>query len=186
MTVVIRTVSPAEVVHLLPRLIDVLVETANSGTPLGFLVPATRADVRNYWLGLLPELESKARLLVAAYEGGRIVGSGQLLFPSAPAGRHRAELQKLFVAEPQRGQGVGQGLVEALHDAALRRGRSLISLNVRRGAVAEGFFRVQGYTEAGTIPGYSMDASGEPHSAVIFYRHVSAEGEERLPEMSVA
>jgi ribosomal protein S18 acetylase RimI-like enzyme len=153
-------------------LADVLIEIVRGGAPMGFLVPLDRDQARDYWLSLRREVHIGRRVVLAAFDGDRIVGSGQLEFPRWPNARHRAELQKLFVSKERRTRGVGRMLMAALHGAARDRGRSLILLGTRRGGQAEGFYRTLGYRVVGVIPGYSVGTSGERYDLVSLYREL--------------
>ena len=171
--IIVRPLSSARVEQCLEALADLLVATVNGGSPLGFLAPLTHDHARCYWLSLRPDLQSNSRLLLAAYSGDRIVGSGQLAFSSWPNSRHRAELQKLLVAPALRGKGVGKLLLAALHNAARQHGRTLLLLNTRRGQPAESFYRQAGYREIGVVPGYTMGPAGERYDTVAFYNDLS-------------
>lgn len=169
-----RVLSPAELESLLPAVADLFTETVNAGAPMGFLPPLTHDEGRDYFLSLRPELQAGSRLLVAAFTEDGIVGAGQLSLSMWPNSRHRAELQKLFVATARRGRGIGRSLMSALHDAARQRGRSLILLNTRQGAPAESFYKRLGYREAGVIPGWTVGRAGERYNHVNLYRELSA------------
>jgi len=155
-------------------LAGLLVATVNGGYPLGFLPPLTHDRARHYWLSLRHDLQSNSRLLLAAYSGDRIIGSAQLAFSAWPNSRHRAELQKLFVAPALRGKGVGKSLMAAIHNAARQHGRTLLLLNTRRGQPAEAFYRQVGYREIGVVPGYTMGPAGERYDTVAFYNELSS------------
>lgn len=169
----IRAVSPTALENLLPALVDLLRDTVNGGVPMGFLPPLTAIEGRDYWLSLRPELEAGSRLLLAGFADDRLVGSGQLSLSSSPNARHRAELQKLFVATELRGQRVGRLLLAALHDMARQHGRSLLLLNTRRGEPAETFYKRLGYREAGAVPGWSIGPAGERYDHVTLYQELS-------------
>ncbi len=79
-------------------------------------------------------------------------------------------MQKLFVAAGCRGMGVGQRLLGALQDAAIRRGRSLIHLNTRQGDPAEAFYKRLHYREGGTIPGWTLGPAGERYAHLTLFR----------------
>lgn len=101
-----------------------------------------------------PELEwdesdADALHVVAEDRSGRPVGTGRLT-PDGHIGR-------LAVLETWRGRGVGAAMLEALMDAARRRGLPEVVLNAQVSAI--GFYRRHGYTEAGEE---FMDA-GIPH-----------------------
>jgi GNAT superfamily N-acetyltransferase len=179
MSIIFRPISHTELDALLPPLVELLREAVNGGAGLGFLPPLTHDDSRDYWLSLRPELQAGSRLLLAAFTGGRLAGSGQLTLPPWTNGRHRAEIQKVFVAAAVRGRGVGRSLMSALHDAARQRGRSLVLLNARRGGSAESFYRRLGYKEVGVVPGFAVGAAGERYDNVSFYQELACDRADR-------
>lgn len=171
-TITIRPVSPTELESLLPSLARILTDTVNGGVPLGFLAPLTDRQSREYWLSLLPDLRAGSRLLLAACNETGVIGSGQLSLPRWSNARHRAELQKLFVAPELKGRGIGRCLLAALHDSARRLGRTLIVLNTRRGEPAETFYKAQAYSEVGVIPGWTVGPAGERYDHVTLYQEL--------------
>jgi acetyltransferase len=173
----VRVIASTELEGLLPALVELLRESVDGGASLGFLPPLTHDEGRRYWLSLRAELRGGSRLLFAAYESGRLVGSGQLALPPWTNARHRAEVQKLLVAAAHRGHGIGRRLVQAMHVGAWQRGRSLLLLNARRGDPAEAFYKRLGYRETGVIPGYTVGAAGEAYDNVAMYRLLRAEGD---------
>jgi len=166
----VRLVPGSQLDGVVPALAAIFSEVIASGAPLGFLAPFEQDDARDYFRSLRPELDAGTRLLMVAFDQQRIVGSGQLMMPLWPIARHRAEVQKLFVARSARGRGVGQALMAALHESARLRGRSLLILNTRRGDPAERFYKMLGYREVGVVPGYYMSQAGKRHDNVSFYR----------------
>jgi ribosomal protein S18 acetylase RimI-like enzyme len=173
MPLIIRPVSPTELDIVISDLVELLRETVNGGSSLGFIPPLAREEAREYWLSLRPALQAGSRLLLAAYADSNVIGSVQMSFPLWPNARHRAEIQKLFVAPALRGQGVGRALMVAIHDAARERGRSLLLLNTRHRGPAEGFYKDLGYREIGVIPGYAAGPSGERYADVALYQELS-------------
>ena len=174
MSISIRPVSPRELESLLPALVELLKDTVNGGVPMGFLPPLTRDEARDYWLSLRPELQAGSRLVLAAFDAYGIVGSGQLLLSPWRNSRHRAELQKIFVATALRGRGVGRLLMTAFHAVARQHGRSLLLLNTRRGEPAEKFYKGLGYGEVGVIPGWTVGPQGERYDHVTLYQELSS------------
>ena len=172
MSVHVRPLSPTEIKANALQLADLLIEVVHGGEPMGFFAPLDRNHARDYWLSLRRDVHVGRRVVLAAYCDDRIVGSGQLEFPTWANGRHRAELQKLFVSASHRGGGVGTMLVVALHGAARDRGRSLILLGTRHRGRAEGFYRALGYREVGVIPGYSVGLAGERYDHIRLYREL--------------
>ena len=169
-----RIVPAPELDDVVPALVDRFTETVNAGVPMGFNQPLSRKQGRDYWLSLRAELEAGSRLLVAACTNDGVVGAGQLALSMWPNSPHRAELQKVFVAVSCRGRGIGRLLMNALHDAARERGRSLLLLNTRKDGRAEAFYKRLGYREAGVIPGWTLGPAGERYTHVTLYRELAA------------
>jgi acetyltransferase len=171
-SITIRRMFASDLKHLITDLVDVFTDTVNGGSPLGFLPPITRDVARDYWISLLPELATGSRLVFVAFNGDRVVGSGQLALSQRTNSPHRAEVQRLFVARTLRGQGVGRSLMYALHDTAREHGRTLISLSTRRGEPPEEFYKGLGYVEAGVIPGWTIGPAGERYDHVTLYQEL--------------
>jgi len=178
----VRVVASTELEDLLPALVELLRESVDGGASLGFLPPLPHHEARHYWRSLRPELRGGSRLLFGAYVADRLAGTGQLALPSWPTARHRAELNKVMVATALRGHGIGRRLLQAIHERAWQRGRSLLLLNARRGDPAEAFYKRLGYREAGVIPGYSVGSAGEAYDNVAMYQLLRAE---ETPEQEV-
>ena len=155
----IRTVRPDEFPSLVPALVDLLIDTVDDGASLGFIPPVVPEAAWKYWIGLVSELAAGSRVLVGVFCDGHIAGSAQLWLPSLPNARHRADVQKVFIARTLRGRGVGAALMTALHECARQRERSLLLLHARRN-VADRFYKPLGYREVGVIPGYSLGSNG--------------------------
>jgi acetyltransferase len=172
MQISIRRISSAELERQLSAFSSLLSESVHAGASLGFLPPLARTESATYWLSLRPELRAGSRILLAAYDDGALVGSGQLALPPWPNARHRAEVQKLIVTAMLKGRGVGGSILAALHAGARERGRSLILLNTRRGEPPESFYKALGYRVAGVIPGYTMGPAGQRVDSVTLYHEL--------------
>jgi GNAT superfamily N-acetyltransferase len=156
-----------------PDLARIFRETVNGGSPLGFMPPITDEQARDYWVSLGPELRAGSRILLAAFSGQDLIGSGQLALSQRGNSPHRAEIQRLFVARSVRGQGVGKALMEALHQVARENRRSLVTLNTRHGEPPEAFYRALGYREVGVIPGWTIGPKGELYDHITLYQNLS-------------
>lgn len=168
----VRVVDADELSTLVPDLVDLLAEVIGERGTLGFLPPLDVDAARAYWSSLAADIDAGTRVFMGAFSDGRLVGSGQLALSPFPNSRHRAELQKLFVAESMRGRGVAHALVAALHAAARQHGRSLVLLNARPGGAAERLYRRLGYQPAGVVPGYTIGPDGEPIDSVSMYKQL--------------
>ncbi|HUQ99285.1 MAG TPA: GNAT family N-acetyltransferase [Gemmatimonadaceae bacterium] len=176
----VGAVTAEEAIRLIPELIELLRNSVGDGASLGFLNPLSRADARNYWLSLLPEIRTGARLLLVVVAPDRIIGSAQLALPSWPNALHRANIEKLFVDSSSQGQGIGTMLMQELQDLAIQHGRTLLLLGARKGERAEDFYRGLGYREIGVIPGYSLGERGEEYDQVQFYMDLKGRPGSRL------
>ncbi|MES2303971.1 MAG: GNAT family N-acetyltransferase [Gemmatimonadota bacterium] len=163
----LRQLAAVDIPVYLPALAELLRESVNAGASLGFLPPLAAVDARQYWLSLRQELHDGSRILIAAFVGGRLIGSGQLALPDWRNGKHRAELQKLMVASALHGRGIGSSLVRALHTTAQRHGRTLLVLHTRHGEPPEEFYRRLGYHTVGIVPGYTTGPAGETFDSAL-------------------
>ena len=168
----IQALSSAALVRVVPDLATLLSDTVNRGASLGFVPPIRPDDCRIYWESLCTEIDAGRRILLGAFHGDRIVGSGQLALPQQPNAAHRAEVQKLFVDAALEGQGVGRSLMAALHGTARRYGRSLVLLNTRPGGRAQRFYEDLGYREAGVIPGHTLGSGRDRLDSMVMYQDI--------------
>jgi len=169
----IQSLTAIDLERRLPVFTELLREVVNGGTSMGFLAPLSPGDGMDYWLSLRPELNAGKRVLLGAFVGNRLVGSGQLAFSQWQNAKHRAELQKLFVAKAVRGRGVGRALMSALHEKARQHGRSLVVLNTHRVSGAQEFYEELGYRVAGVVPGWTVGRIGERYDTVLMYQELS-------------
>ena len=168
----IRAISHTGLNQALPELAILFREVVNETGTLGFLPTMADDESLNYWLSLRADLRAGTRILLAAYDGERIVGSGQLAFPRWPSAHHRAEIHKVFVAKETRGRGVGRLIVRALQKVAKLRGRTLLLLNARDGGPGERLYLELGFKKVGVIPGYAAGLDGSRHDSGVFYQEI--------------
>jgi ribosomal protein S18 acetylase RimI-like enzyme len=158
----------------LSALCNLLCDSVEDGASVGFLLPANAAEFESYWKKVLAGIKDGTRLLLAAREGDRVIGSVQLELADRPNGRHRAEVQKLLVLRSARRRGVGRALMQAVESIARDHGRSLLVLDTSEGSAAEALYRTLGFIAAGTIPKFARNPDGTLHSTVLFYKLIAA------------
>jgi predicted GNAT family N-acyltransferase len=88
-----------------------------------------------------------------AFEGARAIGTGRLL-PDGHIGR-------MAILKDWRRRGIGAAILEALVDAARRRGDREIALSAQAHAVA--FYRAYGFEPVGEV----YEEAGIPHQAMV-------------------
>jgi GNAT superfamily N-acetyltransferase len=148
-----------------------LIDAVDSGAAVGFVAPLAREEALSYWGKIRSSLDD-GLLLFGAYRDGRLVGSVQLSCAWQPNGRHRAEIQKLFVHTSVRRQGIARALMTAAEQRGLRLGRWLLILDTRLGDQAEPLYEKLGYVRVGTIPDYAMNSRGGFSPTVVFYKRL--------------
>lgn len=148
----------------------------HDGASIGFVLPFSQADGEAFWvMSVLPAVRRGRRLLLVARKNGKIVGTGQLDYDTAPNQPHRAEIRKVMVHPDVRRQGIAKALMVELESAARRLGRGLITLDTRTGDKAEPLYLALGYQVAGIIPGYCRDPFKDHLDATtIMYKAICA------------
>ncbi|HKR08072.1 MAG TPA: GNAT family N-acetyltransferase [Gemmatimonadaceae bacterium] len=170
----IRVIAPSDLVEVLNDLTDLLVETVNTGNPMGFMSPIDEDIARDYWISLLPELRSGRVLLFVAMSEGSVVGTAQLVPSRRGNSPHRAQVEKVFVDRLVRGRGVGTALMKAIEELALHYRRRLLILSTRVGEPAHDWYRSLGYKDVGVIPGWTIGPDGERYDHVEMYKELVA------------
>lgn len=153
---------------LIDQLATLLVDAVDGGASVSFLPPLDRDAASRFWreLALLPR-----GAVVIARDGERVDGV-VVLAPSWPTNqRHRAEVAKLLVHRRARGAGLAGRLMAALEDHARTAGFRLLTLDTRRGDVAERLYRRLGWCEVGVIPDYAILGNGFCDT-VVFYKRL--------------
>jgi len=107
----VRRLDADEARRMAPALGEVLADAVAGGDSIGFMDGFTAAEGQAFYESLLPELERGTRVLLAAYDGGRIVGTAQLVLAAMPNQPHRADVAKMLVHRRARSAGVGAALV---------------------------------------------------------------------------
>lgn len=171
--VTIKRLDADEAQDRLAHLIDLLRDAVESGASIGFMPPLAAGAAWEYWEKVIADVEAGSRLLLVAETDGEIAGSVQLGLEMRPNGIHRGEVQKLMVHRRFRKRGLGRLLMDSVESHAREMGRKLLVLDTRQGDTADGLYRKLGYTEAGVIPNYALDADGTAHNTVIFYKQLT-------------
>jgi acetyltransferase len=172
--IVVRRVSVGAT-SLIEPLGDLLIDAVHSGASVGFLAPVARATADRYWQGIFAALGAGDDVLLWVAEAqGKVVGSVQLALCPKENGRHRAEVQKLFVHTSARGKGFATLLMQAVEAEAQVRQRSLLVLDTLLGSHAETVYRRLGWSRAGEIPDFAASPDGELFPTVYYYKRLGA------------
>lgn len=151
-------------------LATLLADTVDSGASVGFLAPLDPVEALAWAQGVLADLGPGLHLWLAEDEHGQPLGTVQLAPCLRANGRHRGEVQKLFVHRRARGQRIGSRLMQAVEDHARELGLRLLVLDTQAGSTAESVYRHLGWQHAGNVPGYALSPDGRPHATAYFYK----------------
>lgn len=151
---------------------SVLADAVESGAAVSFVSPLSAERASEWWGRTLAAAPARAVVLVARDQAG-IVGTVQLQPAWAPNQPHRAEVVKLLVHRRGRGLGLGRRLMEAVEHEGRAAGFRLLTLDAKRGGVADRLYSKLGWTLVGTIPRYAVDPDGRTlHDTVIYYKEL--------------
>lgn len=164
----LETLAPGDE-RALPQLTALLIDSVERGASVGFLTPLTEAEAQRYWQGVLARLGPFHKLWLL-HEGEQLLGTVQLALCEKPNGRHRAEVQKLFVHSGARGRGLASVLLKALEQGARLSGCSLLVLDTETGSKAEQVYQHLGWQRAGEIPAYASSPTGLLHPTSLYYK----------------
>ena len=172
--VVVRKLDIAAFDSATGRLAVVLQTCVDAGAAVSFLAPLALPEARAFWRRAGPAVASGLRIVLAAWVDGALMGTVTVDCGTPPNQPHRAEVAKLLVHPGVRRHGVARALMAAAERAAGEQGRTLLTLDTRADDAGEALYRAMGWTHAGTIPGYALDASGVPHDTLLFYKQLPA------------
>jgi len=159
----------------LEDLCDVLIDCVENGASVSFMQPMTRDKAMAFWRGVAASAGRGERVLFVAQEGGRIVGTVQVVFDMPENQPHRGDVCKMLVHGSMRRRGIGEALMRAAEDASRRAGKSLLVLDTAS-ADAERLYERCGFRRVGTIPNYALLPQGGYCDTVYFYKELSAAG----------
>lgn len=168
----VRRLDPAEARRAVPALAAVLADVVAGGASVSFMDGFAVADAAAFYESLLPEVSRGTRVLLAAYDGGELVGTVQFVHAWPPNSQHRAEVAKLLVHSRARRRGVGRALMERLEEEARADGKTLLVLDTVADREADRLYELLGWTRLGVVPAYAHDPDGSPCDAAFFYKHL--------------
>lgn len=172
MNVTIRPLMADEAERRLSEFAEILVDAVAHGASVNFMAGFTQTDAEAFWRGQLPGLAAGDRLLLAADDGHRLVGTAIVYFMQQPNQPHRAEIGKMLVHSALRRQGIGGRLLGAAEAAARSAGRTLLMLDTETDSEGEKLYRAHGWIEFGRVPGHAFKPNGVLATTTFFYRQL--------------
>ncbi len=166
----IRRLGPAEAHEHLHALAAVLYDCVEGGASVSYMAPFSRDDAREAFAGFAAEAEQGRRLILAAFAGGELVGSVQVILALPPNQPHRGEIVKLLVQRSARNRGIAQLLMERAEVEARAEGKTLLVLDAVSTDDAARLYGRMGWTTVGVIPGYALYPDGRPCDTTVFWK----------------
>jgi GNAT superfamily N-acetyltransferase len=167
----VRVLDGVAIWEHLDGLADVLHDCVAGGASVSFMAPFSHEQARAFFEDAASEVAAGRRVLLAAFDGGRVVGTVQVLLAMPPNQPHRGEIAKLLVHRDARGRGAGGLLMRAAERAARDAGKTLLVLDTAS-AAAERVYDRGGWTRVGAVPGYALLPDGEPCDTVFYWKRL--------------
>ncbi|MGI4946836.1 MAG: GNAT family N-acetyltransferase [Janthinobacterium lividum] len=154
------------------RLSDNLVACVDDSGPAPYLPPLATAAAQEHMRAVASDVAQGRCLLLGAWFRGLLAGMVRIKLDTPPNQRHRAEVADLLVRPDFRRRGLASSLMRDGEAEAARTGRTLLTLNAEANGVAVRLCARLGWTVAGEIPGYTVDAARLPAAAAILFKLV--------------
>jgi len=170
----ITLANAAQAQAALPALVALLQDAVDQGASVGFLAPLAAGTAAHYWHSVLEAVAAGDKKLWLLQLQGTLVGAVQLEPCGRENGRHRAEVQKLFVLHTARRTGMAALLMQALEQYAGNHALRTLFLDTETNSPAELFYQRVGYMKVGNIPDYCLSAGGAPSGTSIYFKQLSS------------
>ena len=172
MTIEIRRLDAREARGHLDALAAVLEDCVAGGASVGYMSPFSHEDARRAFEGFVADAEAGRRVLLAAFDDGRLVGTAQLVL-AVPANQpHRAEIARVLVHREARRRGIAEMLMAAAEAEACAEGKTLLVLDAVTGGDAARLYDRLGWTTVGVIPDYALYPDGRPCATTVFFKKI--------------
>jgi GNAT superfamily N-acetyltransferase len=148
---------------------DVVIDCVEGGASVNFMFPMTRAKADAYWRGAAASVARGERVVLAAYDAERIVGTVQAIWAQPENQPHRADVSKMLVHRAARRCGVGAALLAAIEAAAWQAGKTVLVLDTAS-ADAERLYARAGWQRCGVIPNFALMPDGAFCATTVFYK----------------
>jgi ribosomal protein S18 acetylase RimI-like enzyme len=166
----VRRLDATEVREQLDGLAAVLADCVAGGASVSYMAPFSHEQARAAFDGFAAEAEQGRRVILAAFDERRLVGTVQVVLALPPNQPHRGEIAKLLVHRSARRRGVAQLLMEHAESAARAEGKTLLVLDAVTGDDAARLYTRLGWTKVGVIPGYALYPDGRPCDTTYFWK----------------
>jgi GNAT superfamily N-acetyltransferase len=151
---------------------DVLIDCVEDGASVNFMLPMTRHKADAFWSNVAASARCGERVVLAAEQGGVIVGTAQVIWAPQENQPHRGELAKMLVHRRARRRGLGAMLLAAAEQVARDAGKTLRVLDTASDD-AERLYARAGWQRCGVIPDYALWPAGGPVATTVFFKSLA-------------
>jgi ribosomal protein S18 acetylase RimI-like enzyme len=169
----LRTLNAQDVQAHISELTTVLIDCLQGGASVSFVAGISNRQATEFFENVSESVRRNERILVAAFIGGVLVGTVQVVTSMPENQPHRAEVAKLLVARSAGGQGVGTALMRHAEEVSRVAGKTLLVLDTATESDAERLYQRMGWTRVGVIPNYSLLPNGVFCGTTIFWKELS-------------
>ena len=166
----VRRLGADELAEHLDALADVLEDCVAGGASVSYMWPFSHKQARAAFEGFAADAAEGGRLILAAFDGDRLVGTVQVNLALPPNQPHRGEIAKLLVHRSARGRGIAERLMEQAEAEARAEGKTLLVLDTVTGSTAERLYERLGWMRIGVVPDFALYPDGRPCDATIFWK----------------
>jgi ribosomal protein S18 acetylase RimI-like enzyme len=153
---------------------EILIEVVAAGGSVSFMHPVSPEAAREYWDGALASAALDERIVLGAWEGDLLVGTGSLLLAFPVNQPHRAEVAKVMTRPSHRGRGVATALMSSLETYAVERRKTLLVLDTAVIGGAASLYERLGFTLTGEIPDFALRPHGGLTGTLIYWKRIGS------------
>lgn len=153
-------------------LTDLLVEAVAGGASIGFMAGFDEAAAAAYWTARAAAMARGDLVILVAVSSGAVAGTITLAIDTPPNQPHRADVQKMMVAENAQRRGLGAALMTAVETEARHRGRRLLVLDTISHSAAARLYERCGWQRAGEIPDYALMPGGGLAPTTVYFKRL--------------
>lgn len=170
----VRRLNASEAQEYVRDLAAVLADCVEGGASVSFMPPFGQSEAEAFYRKVAAGVGAGKRILLAAFEADKLVGTVQILTAMPPNQPHRAEVAKLLVHRSARGRGVARCLMEEAERQAASAGKTLLVLDTATGDNAERLYERMGWAKAGVIPNFALFPDGRWTDTTIFWKRLAS------------
>jgi GNAT superfamily N-acetyltransferase len=168
----IRRLNASEGRQYVPALAEVLLDCVAGGASVSFMASLSKTEAEAFFEKAVEGVQRGERILLAAFDDSKLVGTVQIVLTTPPNQPHRADVAKLLVLRSARAQGVGSRLMKHVEEASRLAGKTLLVLDTVTGDHAERLYMRLGWNKVGIIPNYALFPDGRLCDTTIFWKQV--------------